>query len=80
VKSTWSSAIQAKPVSVGGRRRAPRETGSWNKASRFVLNLSDPQIVELVRQVHEAERRGPDIDAEALRMTIATFLRRPPKC
>lgn len=80
MKSDWSPGLPAQPLVVGGHHRAPRNSGSWNKASRFVLNLSDAQIVELVRQVSRLVAGSADIHPDALRMTIASFLRRPPKC
>lgn len=80
MKSDWSPGLQAKPLTVGGHRRTPRNSDSWNKASRAVLNLSDAQIIELTRQVSVILARTPDLDPQALRITYASFLRRPPKC
>lgn len=80
MKSDWAPGLAAKPVKVNGHHRAPVKSDGWNKASRAVLNLSDPQIVELVRRVCVGTTASADVDPQAMRMTIASFLRRPPKC
>lgn len=80
MKSDWAPGLAAKPVVVAGHHRAPSHSGGWSKASRAVLNLSDAQIVELVRRICVGTTASADIDPQAMRMTIASFLRRPPKC
>jgi hypothetical protein len=80
VKSILAPGLQPKPVTVGGHHKAPQHPRGWGKVGEAVLALSDGQVVELMRQLHEVERQSPDINPEALRRVLACFLRRPPKC
>lgn len=56
----------------------PPATARHSKVVRWVLQLTDAQIIELTRRVCQVMSRSHDVDAQALRLTWAEFAANPP--